>query len=143
MMNPSQPENIGTQPTMDRPLQEETGKTATEKLQEGARQIGDRLQEKGKYVADKTDEALSSVGHGVASLADKMRDHAPEGKLGETLQKVAAGLDKGGHYLDESRFSDMQKDATELIRKYPTQSLAAGLAFGFLLGATLSVATRK
>lgn len=142
MMNPETP-NTTTQPQMDRPV-EETTRSATEKLQEGARQIGDRLQEKGKILADKTDEALSSVGHGVTNLAGKMREHPPaQGKLGDTWLKMADGLEKGGHYLDESRFSDMQHDATELIRKYPTQSLVAGLAFGFLLGATLSAASRR
>ncbi len=99
----------------------------------------DKLHETGKQMADKAHEALSSVGGSVASLAHKVRDNAPtQGKLGETLNTVADQLEAGGQYLSDSRVSDLKKDAGNLIRKYPTQALLAGLAVGFLLGVALS-----
>lgn len=80
--------------------------------------IQEKLQETGKKMADKTDQALTQVG-GV-------------------LHKAAGQLEAGSQYLSDSRASDIQADLTGFIRKYPTQALIAGLSLGFLTGAALS-----
>jgi ElaB/YqjD/DUF883 family membrane-anchored ribosome-binding protein len=79
--------------------------------------IQEKLHETGKKMADKTDHALTQVG-GV-------------------LHRAAGQLEAGSQYLNDSRASDIQADLTTFIRKYPTQSLIAGLSLGILTGAVL------
>ena len=80
--------------------------------------IQEKLQETGKHMADKADQALT--------------------QMGGVLHRAAGQLEAGGQYLNDSRVSDMQADLTTMIRKYPTQALIAGLSLGFLTGAVLS-----
>ena len=80
--------------------------------------IQEKLHDTGKQMADKADQALT--------------------QMGGVLHRAAGQLEAGGQYLNHSRVSDMQADLTALIRKYPTQALAAGLSLGFLTGAALS-----
>lgn len=80
--------------------------------------IQEKLHITGKQMADKADQALT--------------------QMGGVLQKAAGQLEAGSHYLNDSRVSDMQADLTNLIRKYPTQALVAGLSLGFLTGAVLN-----
>ena len=81
-------------------------------------QAKEKLHDTGKQMADKADQALTQIG-GV-------------------LHKAADQLEAGSQYLSDSRVSDMQADLAQMIRKYPTQSLLAGLALGFLTGSVLS-----
>ncbi len=84
--------------------------------------------------AEKVEGARESVGGGVESLADKIRDKGPHsGMLGKASGAVADQLESAGSYLREHSFKDMGNDITNLIRRYPIGSLLVGLGVGFLL----------
>lgn len=61
----------------------------------------------------------------------------------ETLSSRLNELTEAGkNYLDnedlQAQINDMKIEAEKLIRKHPLASIAAGLAFGYLLGRLLS-----
>jgi len=57
--------------------------------------------------------------------------------LGTPAQAVAAGLEKGGRYLEQEGLSGMMDDVTDLIRRNPVPALLIGMGIGFLVGRTL------
>jgi len=105
-----------------------------ERAKEMARDASSRAGEVAKNVGHKTEEAVSSVGGQMKSLAGTIREKAPhEGMLGSTASAVANTLDSGGAYLQEHDLRGMAHDMTNLIRRYPIQSLLVGIGVGFLI----------
>lgn len=115
-------------------------------LKERAGELKDRLLEKvpsKEQLAEKTDSTINKTGEALHQLADTIRDKAPaEGPMGDRFNQVANTLDTSGQYLANHGLNDIQSDLSGLIRKYPMQSMGAGLALGFLVGATLSTNRR-
>jgi ElaB/YqjD/DUF883 family membrane-anchored ribosome-binding protein len=90
-------------------------------------------------VGTRTDDALSSVGERMASIAGTIREKVPsEGRLGSTVGAVANTLESSGHYLSEHGVADIAGDLSNMVRRYPMQSLWVGLGIGVLLGSALS-----
>jgi len=82
----------------------------------------------------KTDSAIHSVGSGMETLADKIRDKGPhEGVLGKASDRLAKGLESGGHYLQEEGIANIAEDLTDVIRRNPIPALVVGIGLGFLL----------
>ncbi len=137
----NQSSNLNTEPTVEN-LSEQASNitdTAKEKILEAGAQAKEKLTEKGAKLIEKADDTLHNVGERVHHLADKVREKAPlDGKISRQLGKVADGLDTSAEYLTEHGLSDIKTDVTNLIRKYPVQSLGAGFLLGFLLGAALA-----
>jgi hypothetical protein len=89
-------------------------------------------------VGDRADSAVSSVGSGMQSVADTVRDKGPQsGMLGKAASGVASGLESGGRYLEEQGLSGMADDLTNLIRRNPVPALLIGVGIGFLLARLL------
>jgi hypothetical protein len=88
-------------------------------------------------VGSKVNEGVGSVGHGMASLGETVREKGPSsGVLGSATEAVANTLEKGGHYLEEKKLSGMADDLTDLIRRNPIPALLIGIGVGFLLART-------
>jgi hypothetical protein len=86
---------------------------------------------------NKADGAISSVGEGISSLASSVRDKvSPDSALGSAAGIVADQLNAAGSYLQQHGLSDMGKDLTAVIRKYPVPALFVALGIGLLLGRT-------
>jgi hypothetical protein len=105
-----------------------------EKAKETAKDAANKAGEMAKNVGHKAEDAVSSVGGQMKTLAGTIREKAPhEGIVGSTASAVASTLDSSGAYLQEHNLSGMAEDMTDLIRRYPIQSLLVGIGVGFLL----------
>jgi hypothetical protein len=108
--------------------------SVAEKAKEMTRDASNRAGELAKNVGHKAEDAVSSVGGQMKSLAGTIREKAPhEGMVGSTASAVAKTLDSGGAYLQEHNLHGMAEDMTNLIRRYPIQSLLVGIGVGFLI----------
>jgi len=80
------------------------------------------------------ENATSSVGSGMESLAGTIRDKVPhEGMIGAAASSMADTLEKGGKYIREEGLTGISDDLTETIRRNPIPSVLVGVALGFLL----------
>jgi len=112
---------------------------ATQKAQDVASNVADKAKHLASAAAERTDSALSSVGSGMASAAEKLRESGPrEGYLGTAARSVADNLQSAGGYLQEHGVSDMAGDMTKLVKQYPIQSLLVGFGVGLLFGMVVS-----
>jgi hypothetical protein len=105
-----------------------------DKAKETARDAANKAGDMAKNVGHKAEDAVSSVGGQMKSLAGTIREKAPhEGVVGSTATAVANTLDSSGEYLQKHNLSGMAHDTTNVIRRYPIQSLLVGIGVGFLL----------
>jgi len=82
----------------------------------------------------KAEDATHSAGGGMKSLADSLRDKAPQGgMLGAAAGSLASCLESGGQYLQQEGLSGMAGDMTSLIRRNPIPAMFVGMGIGFLL----------
>jgi hypothetical protein len=133
MANPSNP----TGSTRPEDLGQTASRYATEAkraAQDTAQNVAQKASEAASNIGHKAEEARSRVGDQMQSLAGTLREKAPhEGVTGSAASYLASGLESGGHYLQKHDFSAMANDVTQLIRRYPIQSLLIGFGVGFLL----------
>jgi hypothetical protein len=116
----------------------ETATNLGDRARETAANLGSRARELAAGAATRTDEALSSVGQGMSSLAGSVRQNAPhEGMLGGAAGAVAGGLEAGGRYLQEHGIEDMGEDLRGFIRQHPLASVLTVFGLGFYLGCKL------
>jgi hypothetical protein len=114
------------------------------KAQETASNVAGKAQNLAGAAADRADDAISAVGERMSGLASTIRQSGPrEGVLGSATGTVADTLKSSGDYLREHGLGDMANDMTNLVKRYPVQSLLVGFGFGLLIGMTLSSATRR
>lgn len=109
-----------------------------------AQDIGQRTQQAASTVADKgreamnqagqqADRATASVGNQMSSAADNLRSRLPgDGVMHDAGERVASAMEAGGHYLEDRKLSGSMEDLTEMVKKYPLQSIAIGVGIGFL-----------
>ena len=89
---------------------------------------------------EKADDAVGAVGSGMKSVADTLREKAPDsGVLGTVASKTADTLDSAGCYLRDEGVTGILEDMTNCMRRNPTAVLLAGLGLGVLL----AYATRR
>jgi len=133
----------------DRHNANDPGMSTADKAKDLAADIADRAKDAAKDAAHsardmakdaanaaerRTDSALHSVGEGMESLADKIRDKGPhEGVLGTASDRLAKGLESSGHYLQEEGIAGIADDLTDVIRRNPIPALLVGIGLGFLL----------
>ena len=93
-----------------------------------------KAQEVAATAARKANEAATTVGAKMGSLAGVIRRNAPRtGAIAKTATRVADGLESTSSYLQEKNFQDLPERFTRLVRAYPLQSLLVGFALGYLL----------
>jgi len=108
--------------------------TAGQKVQDAAHKAQDLAHTAGQ----KAEDATASLGGGMKTAADKVRENAPrEGMLGRGAEAVASTLERGGEYLQDKNLSGMADDVTDLIKRNPIPAVLLGIGLGFLLGRTL------
>jgi len=123
----------------------DTAHTIGDKAKDIAHNIGDKAKDAAHNVRDmakdaastaekKTDSALHSVGSGMEDLAGTIREKGPhDGMLGQASNRLAKGLESGGHYLQEEGIAGLADDFTSMIRRNPVPALFVGIGLGFLL----------
>lgn len=116
----------------------EAAATVTERIKEAGSQVGQVVSNVGSNIGHTADSATESLGSGMQSLGEKVRDKGPEsGIFGKATEKVASALEEGGKYLQEEKLSGMFEDLTNMIRRNPLPALLVGVGLGFLLARTL------
>jgi len=104
------------------------GTTATQKVGEAA-----------SYVGKKADDATCAVGAGIKSMAQTIRETAPDkGMMGAATSAVANTLEQGGRYLQEQGLSGLGSDMTNVIRRNPIPSVLVSFGLGFLIARFLT-----
>jgi len=89
--------------------------------------------EVGDAAASKVDSAMTATGEQMSTLAQTVRENAPEGKAGEVASKAADALDRGGEYLQTADLQMVRGDLERVIREHPIESLLVGVGIGYLV----------
>jgi hypothetical protein len=120
----------------------QTANTDFEEVKDQVSDIASKTKEKAAQVAgavaDKLDQQRENAADGLGRVASTIHDKAysiPGGSRAvHFTHSIADGMESTATYLREHDFSQMGNDLMAVCRKYPTQSIVAALAVGFLLG---------
>jgi len=111
---------------------------AGQKVQDAAHATSQKVQDVAHAAGQKAEDATASLGSGLKTAAEKVRENAPhEGMLGRGAEAVASTLERGGDYLRDKNLHGMAEDMTEMIKRNPIPAVLLGIGLGFLLGRTL------
>jgi ElaB/YqjD/DUF883 family membrane-anchored ribosome-binding protein len=103
----------------------------TSKVKDKAGQVADTVSEK---FGQQRENAADTLGRAASTLHERA-DNVPGGpKVVNLTHNIADGMESTASYLRGHDFSAMGKDLMDVCRRYPTQSLVAALAVGFLIG---------
>ena len=109
-----------------------------ERASEMAAKTKDKANQVAGTVSEKLDQQRENAAEGLGRVASTLHEKADSLRGGPKLvtftHNIARGMESTATYLREHDFSKMGKDVMNVCRKYPTQSIAAALAIGFLLG---------
>jgi hypothetical protein len=124
---------------------QQAGSEAKQAASAAASGLGQKVQDTASHLAqkaeDRTDDALSSVGQRMSSMAGSLRQTAPRsGAVGSAAGAVADRLESGGRYLQEHGVGEITDDIGGLIRRNPLPALCLAFGAGFVIG---MVATRR
>jgi len=115
------------------------GQAVAQKASDATHAVGQKASEVASTVGHKAEDATAAVGSGMQTLADKVRDNAPnEGVLGSASKSVASAIDSAGKYVEDKNLSGMMEDMTNLVKRNPIPALLLGLGVGFLIGRLVS-----
>lgn len=101
-----------------------------------AEQAKAKGQEAADAVGQATSQGLDKAATAAEELAGTLRERAaslPGDKPTELAYQASRGLEYSANFLREADFDAMRSDLEAMIRKHPVQSIAVGLAAGFLL----------
>jgi ElaB/YqjD/DUF883 family membrane-anchored ribosome-binding protein len=105
---------------------------------EQAQDLVQRATDAASNLGERVEETKASVGGQMRSLADTIRERAPEeGMFGSAASALAETLETGGSYLEEQDLSAIAEDVAEVIRRHPITSVLVGVGVGFMLARTL------
>ena len=104
--------------------------------------IASKVKDKAGQVADTVSEKLGqqrgNAAEGLDRAASAIHERAesvPGGpKLVKMTHSIADGMESTASYMRDHDFKKMGKDVMDVCRRYPTQSLVAAVAVGFLIG---------
>jgi len=103
----------------------------TTKAKEKAGQVAENVSD---TLGQQRENAADTLGRAASTLHDKA-DSVPGGpKVVSLTHNLADGMESTASYLRDHDLSAMGKDLMDVCRRYPTQSLVAALALGFLVG---------
>ena len=103
----------------------------TSKMKEKVGHIADTAS---KTIDQQRQNAADTLGR-AASAVHENADRLPGGpKVANLTHSMADGIESTASYLRRHDFSGMGKDLMDVCRRYPTQSVVAALAVGFLIG---------
>jgi methyl-accepting chemotaxis protein len=129
-------------PFDERTIPNQTTNSSLDNVKETISDVASRAKDKANQMADAVSERLSqqreTAAEGLGRVASTMHEKAdsvPGGpKVVNFTHSIADGMESTATYLRDHDFSKMGKDLMNVCRKYPTQSVLAALAVGFLLG---------
>jgi hypothetical protein len=111
-----------------------TTETIKRKTEDLATTTADKAQQAAASIGQQCEDATHSVGSGMKSLADTVRQKGPQaGVAGSAASSLAQGLEKGGQYLEEQGLKGIADDVTNMIRRNPLPALLLGIGLGYVL----------
>ena len=103
----------------------------TSKVKDKAGQMADAVSEK---LGQQRENAAGTLDRTASTIHEKAESVPGGPKLVDLAHTVADGMESTASYLRGHDFSAMGKDLMGVCRRYPTQSVVAALAVGFLIG---------
>jgi len=86
----------------------------------------------------KADDLASHAGSAIEAFAQTISERLPhEGVIGQASQAVAESLQRTGRYIETAKFSGTGASIEKLVRRYPYESVFAGIAAGYLFARLL------
>ena len=108
--------------------------SATSMAKDAASTVAQKASDVAGNIGRKAGDATTAVGGSLKSLAQTVRERGPhDGMMGSTTSAVASTLENSGAYLEEQGLQGMAEDLSAFIRRYPLQSVLAGIGIGFCL----------
>jgi hypothetical protein len=105
-----------------------------DKAKDAAGYVADKAKDLGQYAAKTADNAAASVGDGMKSVAQTIKQGGPqEGMLGKATETVASTVESAGKYLSEQGVTGAAEDLTNLIRRNPIPAILLGIGIGILI----------
>lgn len=110
-------------------------------VQEKAQHVAGDVQEKaaqlGEKATDQINSAMTSAGQQLNSLAQTVREKAPDGQIRDLAANTAGALERSASYLENADLNAVRGDLESIIRKHPVESVVVGLGVGFLLARSM------
>jgi ElaB/YqjD/DUF883 family membrane-anchored ribosome-binding protein len=117
-----------------------TADNLADQAKQTGQHLADQAKQQGQHLADSvgqtTEHGMDKAADAAEGLADTIRDKAqslPGDKTTDLAYQAADSLERGASYVRDADVERMRGDFESMIRKYPVQSIAVGLAAGFLL----------
>ena len=111
---------------------------AKDRVSDMTAKVKDKAGEVAESMAEKLGHQRQNAAEGLGRAASALHESAeslPGGpKVAGVTHSIADGMESTATYLRDRDFSQMGKDVMDICRRYPTQSLVAALAVGFLIG---------
>lgn len=102
-----------------------------EQISEKAADVRDRVNDFGRKTADKIDASREPAAASLNRTASAL--HSQSDRVAGAAHATADKLQATADYVREHDFKEMASDVTELVKRYPGQSLAVAAGLGFLL----------
>jgi len=110
-----------------------SGAATSDNMADQAKQQGQQLVDS---VGQTTEHGMDKAASAAEGLAGTLREKAqslPGDKTTDLAYQAADSLERGASYVRDADMERMRGDFESMIRKYPVQSIAVGVAAGFLL----------
>lgn len=102
-----------------------------EQISEKAADVRDRVNDFGRKTADKIDASREPAAASLNRTASAL--HSQSDRVASAAHATADKLQQTADYVRDHDFKEMASDVTELVKRYPGQSLAVAAGLGFLL----------
>ena len=102
-----------------------------EQISDKAADVKERVTDFGRRTADKIDASRGPAADSLNRTASAL--HAKSDRVASAAHATADKLQATADYVRDHDFKEMANDVTDLVKRYPGQSLAAAAILGFLL----------
>ncbi len=125
--------------SMDKPFGDQSSSSSVagtaarlkEQISDKAADVRDRVNDFGRKTADKIDASREPAAASLNRTASAL--HSQSDRVASAAHATADKLSATADYVRDHDFSEMASDVTDLVKRYPGQSLAAAAVLGFLL----------
>jgi len=102
-----------------------------EQITDTASDVKDRVADFGRKTADKIDASREPAANTLNRTATAL--HANSDRVASAAHATADKLQATADYVRDHDFKQMAGDVQDLVKRYPTQALAAAAVLGFLV----------
>jgi ElaB/YqjD/DUF883 family membrane-anchored ribosome-binding protein len=110
---------------------------ARDKAQQVAGDVQEKAAQLGDQATDQINSAMSTAGQQLNTLAQTVRERAPDAQVRDLADTTAGALERSGAYLEKANIDTVRSDLETLIRNHPVESVAIGLGIGFLVARSM------